>query len=39
MLLGTTVALGLSIGVFTPLLAARLDRDGVPPLVNGLTST
>ncbi|MBI5486520.1 MAG: MFS transporter [Deltaproteobacteria bacterium] len=39
MLLGTTVALGLSIGVFTPLIAARLDRDGVAPLINGLTST
>ena len=39
MLLGTTVALGLAIGLFTPLLAGRLDRTGVSPLVNGMTST
>jgi MFS family permease len=38
-LLGTTVALGLSIGIFTPLISARLDRAGVAPFVNGLTST
>jgi MFS family permease len=39
MLFGTTLALGLSIGILTPLVAARLDRAGVEPFVNGLTST